>query len=396
MPGPVDVSHPGVYVEEIASGARSITGVATSIGAFVGHTVTGPAGPLDCFSHADFLRAFGGRTSGYPLNDAVEDFFQNGGRHAVIVGVPEPGAAVGRATSLLGDPLQHSGIYALDSVDLFNLLCIPRDPAGGGDDEWRSLHQAAAAYCQKRRAMLILDPPAAWSDHARQGRFDLIQPADLGISGPEPEARNCAVYFPRIRKLDPASGQTSIFPACGAIAGIFARTDTARGVWKAPAGIEAGVNGIAGLEFDLTDGQNGQLNPLGINCLRQFPGVGPVLWGARTLRGADVLSDDYKYVPVRRLALFIEESISRGIQFAVFEPNDEVLWSKLRRIVGQFMDYLLRQGASYGHYVVCDRTTMTEDDIDRGIVIIHVGFAPLKPAEFVVLRFQQQAGQRTL
>jgi phage tail sheath protein FI len=395
MPGPIDVGHPGIFVEETPSGVRSITGVATSISAFVGHTLTGPAGPLDCFSHADFLRVFGGRASGYPLNDAVEDFFRNGGRHAVIVGVPEPGAAGGRAASLLGDPLQRSGIYALDSVDLFNLLCIPCDPAGA-DEELRSLHQAAATYCYKRRAMLILDPPAAWSDHARQGRFDLIQPADLGIGGPEPEARNCAVYFPRIKKLDPASGQTSILPACGAIAGIFARTDTARGVWKAPAGIEANVGGIAGLEFDLTDDENGRLNPLGINCLRQFPAVGPVVWGARTLRGADVLSDDYKYIPVRRLALFIEESIFRGIQFAVFELNDEMLWSKLRRIVGHFMDYLLRQGATYGHYVACDRTTMTEDDIDRGIVIIHVGFAPLKPAEFVLLRFQQQAGQGTL
>jgi phage tail sheath protein FI len=396
MPSPVDVSHPGVFVEEIPGGARPITGVATSISAFVGHTVTGPAGPLDCFSHADFLRAFGGRAPGYPLSDAVEDFFRNGGRHAVVVGVPEPGTAIGRAANLLGDPLQHTGIYALDSVDLFNLLCIPRDPAGAGDDEWRSLYQAAAAYCHHRRAMLILDPPAAWSDHARQGRFNLIQPADLGIGGPELEARNCAVYFPRIKKLDPTSGQTAIFPACGAIAGIFARTDTRQGVWKAPAGIEANVGGIVGLEFDLTDDENGRLNPLGINCLRQFPAVGPVVWGARTLRGADVLSDDYKYVPVRRLALFIEESISRGIQFAAFEPNDEILWSKLRRIVGNFMEDILRQGASYGHFVACDSTTTTQADIDRGIVNVHVGFAPLRPAEFVVLRFQQHAGQSTL
>ncbi|MDP1581854.1 MAG: phage tail sheath subtilisin-like domain-containing protein [Bradyrhizobium sp.] len=396
MPGPVDVSHPGIYVEEIASGAKSITGVATSICAFVGYAVTGPAEPLDCFSQADFVRVFGGRASGYPLGDAVEDFFRNGGSHAVIVRVPEPGTAAGRAANLLGDPLQQTGIYALDSIDLFNLLCIPRDPADACDDELQPLYQAAAAYCHKRRAMLIPDPPAVWSDHARQGRFDLIRPADLGIDVPEPAARNCIAYFPRIKKLKPASDQTGVFAACGAIAGIIARTDAARGVWKAPAGIEAGIEGITGLEFDLTDEQNGRLNPLGINCLRQFPGVGPVLWGARTLRGADVLSDAYKYVPVRRLALFIEESISRGIRFALFEPNDEILWSKLRRIVVDFMDYLLRQGASYGHHVSCDRTTMSQDDIDRGIVNIYVGFAPLKPAEFVVLRFQQQAGQARL
>jgi phage tail sheath protein FI len=297
-----------------------------------------------------------------------------------------------RAAALLGDPLQGTGIYALDHVDLFNLLCIPPDPADATYDQLQPLYQAAAVYCQKRRAMLILDPPAAWSDHARQGHFDKIQPAALGIGGPE-EARNCAVYFPRIKKFDPATEEVAVFAACGAIAGIFAATDNSNGVWKAPAGIEAGIVGIAGLEFDLTDGQSGQLNPLGINSLRDFPTAGPVIWGARTLRGADVFSDDYKYVPVRRLALYIEESLYRGSKFAVFEPNDEALWSKLRLAIGAFMADLVRQGACYGYYVTCDRTTTTLDDIDRGVVNIQIGFAPVKPAEFVVLRIQQLAGQ---
>ena len=164
-------------------------------------------------------------------------------------------------------------------------------------------------------------------------------------------------------------------------------------MWKAPAGIEAGIVGIAELEFNLTDAQSGQLNPLGINSLRSFPTVGPVVWGARTLRGADVFSDDYKYVPVRRLALYIEESLHRGSQFAVFEPNDEVLWSKLRLVIAAFMAGLVRQGACYGYYVTCDQTTTTQDDIDRGVVNIQIGFAPVKPAEFVVLMIQQPAGQ---
>jgi uncharacterized protein len=390
---PDSVRFPGVFIEEIPGGVKPIEGVATDITAFVGRTVTGPIEPRDCFGFADFERDFGGRASLYPLGDAVEDFFQNGGRHAVIVRVLENAAPAGRAAELLGDPLQGTGIYALDHVDLFNLLCIPPDPADAGHDELQPLYQAAAAYCQKRRAMLILDPPAAWSGHAREGRFDRIQPADLGIGGPELEARNCAVYFPRIRKIDPATGQIAVFPACGAIAGIFAATDSSRGVWKAPAGITAGIRGIAGLEFDLSDDQNGQLNPVGINCLRKFPTVGPVVWGARTLRGADLLSDEYKYVPVRRLGLYIEESLYRGTKFAVFEPNDETLWSKLRLSAGAFMTDLVRQGACYGHYVACDRTTTTQADIDRGVVNIQVGFAPVKPAEFVVLWIQQLAGQ---
>ena len=179
---PDSIQFPGVFVEEIPGGTP-IPGVATDITAFVGRTVTGPIEPRDCFGFADFERDFGGRASLYPLGDAVEDFFQNGGRHAVIVRVLENAAPAGRAAELLGDPLQGTGIYALDHVDLFNLLCIPPDPADAGHDELQPLYQVAAAYCQKRRAMLILDPPAAWSGHAREGRFDRIQPADLGIGG---------------------------------------------------------------------------------------------------------------------------------------------------------------------------------------------------------------------
>jgi uncharacterized protein len=132
---------------------------------------------------------------------------------------------------------------------------------------------------------------------------------------------------------------------------------------------------------------------VGINCLRNFPVVGRVVWGARTLRGADILSDDYKYIPVRRLALYIEESLYRGTKFAVFEPNDQVLWSKLRQTIDAFMTDLFRQGAFFGHFVNCDQSTTTPADIERGVVNVVVGFAPVKPAEFIVLQIQQQAGQ---
>jgi hypothetical protein len=179
----------------------------------------------------------------------------------------------------------------------------------------------------------------------------------------------------------------------------MARTDATRGVWKAPAGTEAALRGTQGLSVKLTDGENGQLNPLGINSLRSFPIIGRVVWGARTLRGADQLADEYKYIPVRRLALFIEESLFRGTQWVVFEPNDEPLWSQIRLNIGAFMQNLFRQGAFQGssprdaYFVKVDSETTTQNDINLGIVNIVVGFAPLKPAEFVVIKIQQIAGQ---
>jgi hypothetical protein len=202
----------------------------------------------------------------------------------------------------------RTGLYQLEHVDLFNILCIPPDamdaPNGGLPD---GLWAAASAYCASRRAMLLVEPPQSWADLAKQGNYAAIQPSDLGVTD-EAAARNCTVYFPRIYTPDPAGkAPAKLSSACGVIAGVWAATDAARGVWKAPAGINAGLNGIGRLEFDPTDEQNGLLNPLGINCLRNFPVVGPVVWGARTLRGADNLSDDYKYIPVRRLTLFRAE-----------------------------------------------------------------------------------------
>jgi hypothetical protein len=220
----------------------------------------------------------------------------------------------------------------------------------------------------------------------------------LGLTGKE--ARNAALYFPRVKQPDPNRDQQSqTFVPCGIIAGVIARTDAQRGVWKAPAGLDASLNGIQGLQVNLTDGENGQLNPLGINCLRAFPVNGRVVWGARTLRGADQLADEYKYIPVRRMALFLEESLYRGTQWVVFEPNDEPLWAQIRLNIGAFMHNLFRQGAFQGktpaeaYLVKCDKETTTQNDINLGIVNILVGFAPLKPAEFVIIKIQQLAGQ---
>ena len=299
--------------------------------------------------------------------------------------------------SITGSKAAKTGIYALEKADLFNLLCIPPDTREG--DTAAAVYQEAMAYCAERRAMVIVDSPAAWSANADQAAANAVAglPA-LGLSGQA--ARNAALYFPRVLQSDPLrDGQIDTFVPCGIVAGIMARTDAARGVWKAPAGLDAAINGIQGVQAPLTDLENGMLNPLGINCLRAFPVNGRVVWGARTLRGADQLADEYKYVPVRRTALFIEESLYRGTQWVVFEPNDEPLWSQIRLNLGAFMNTLFRQGAFQGktpqeaYFVKCDKETTAQNDINLGIVNIVVGFAPLKPAEFVIVKIQQIAGQ---
>ena len=306
---------------------------------------------------------------------------------------------------VIGEPGAKTGLYALNRADLFNLLCIPplaRDTSSMPSSYTAtsaSVYAAALALCVDRRAMLIVDPDPLWGvsidraiDNAIDGR------SDLNLSGPD--ARNAALYFPCVRQVDPLrEGRVDTFVPCGIIAGVMARTDTARGVWKAPAGLDAALNGVQGLQVDLNDLENGQLNPLGINCLRSFGVNGRVAWGARTLRGADAAADEYKYLPVRRLALFLEESLYRGTQGVVFEPNDEPLWAQVRLNVGAFMQGLFRQGAFQGatardaYFVKCDSQTTTQNDINLGILNIIVGFAPLKPAEFVVIQIQQMAGQ---
>ncbi|BAZ11865.1 putative bacteriophage major tail sheath protein [Calothrix sp. NIES-4071] len=284
---------------------------------------------------------------------------------------------------------QKKGLYALEKVDLFNLLCIP--PYLDTGDVEASLISDAAAYCERRRAFLIIDPPSAWNtkDDAKEG-ID-----NLGT-----RSNHSAVFFPRIKQPNPLrDNQLEDFAPCGVVAGNFARTDAQRGVWKAPAGIDATLVGVPQLSTPLTNGENGELNPLGINCLRTFPGVGRVLWGARTLQGDDRLASEWKYIPVRRLALYIEESLYRGTQWVVFEPNDEPLWAQIRLNIGAFMNNLFRQGAFQGstpqdaYFVKCSSETTTQNDINLGIVNIVVGFAPLKPAEFVIIKIQQIAGQ---
>jgi len=515
---PSVLSYPGVYIEEVPSGVRTITGVATSITAFVGRALRGPVNrAVRIQSFAEYSRLFGGLWRDSTMSYAVSQFFQHGGRDALIVRVfngdastntatitlPTPSgnlvleavspgtwgsrlrarvdhltrdttdtllfnltveeldrpggsvvvaseqfrnvsvspasarfidtvlaaqsalvrvrtaapitespddasiAATNTATDgsavvdgqITGDRNARTGIYALEAADLFNLLCIP--PLSFDTDVLSATWATAAAYCQERRAMLIIDAPAAWTANPSSA----IATAETGVNSlratiGNDDAINAAAYFPRLRMPDPLSeNRLADFAPSGAVAGIIARTDSQRGTWKAPAGLAASFSGVQGFTYTMTDAQNGVLNPVGLNCLRSFPVTGHLLWGARTLAGADALASEWKYLPVRRLALYIEESLFRGTQWVVFEPNDAPLWAQIRLNIGAFMQDLFRQGAFQGssprdaYFVKCDAETTTQNDIDRGVVNILVGFAPLKPAEFVVIKIQQMAGQ---
>jgi phage tail sheath protein FI len=511
---PVTPSYPGVYIEEVPSGVRTIAGVSTSVTAFVGTALCGPVDdPRVLGSFDEFERLFGGLWVDSMMSYAVRSFFLNGGSQAIVVRVVHSSAAVATVThgdlklkakspgacgnrvrirvehlsdtklytlrvrdtatgfeerfivstdgasplalqkvllrsSLVepnaaapaarpaphdtpadlaedpfrgtvpskqfdeatggknGDPVSDTeltgkrgdktGVYALLRLEnqLFNILNIPPLSRADNGNVGTSTLTEALALCVEKRAMLLVDPLHTWKTVA-----DAVtaMPA-FPLSGEA--ARNAALYFPRLRMPDPLQeGRLDSFAPGGAVAGVMARTDVQRGVWKAPAGQDATLTGVPELALNMTDLENGRLNPLGLNCLRAFPVIGRVVWGARTLRGADQLPNDWKYVPVRRLALFIEESLYQGTQWVVFEPNDEPLWAQIRLNVGAFMQGLFRQGAFQGrsareaYLVKCDKETTTQADINLGIVNIIVGFAPLKPAEFVILKIQQIAGQ---
>jgi phage tail sheath protein FI len=511
-------TYPGVYIQEISSGVHTITGVATSIAAFVGWATQGPTDEAALVqSWSDYQRLYGGLAAGSYLGYAVNDFFNNGGSQAYIirlvasdaqkasvnvpdasspsgtafvvtaqneggwagnygvrivqnpadstrysflvvytppggsesvvesfanlssnsadpqfryvqsvvnsgssfveisgvtVGSPQPnpisgslaayvlqkgadGAVLSPATGTGSGAFEaalnangsagNGGVRFLDRVDLFNLLCVPGEvnPTIIGELQH---------YCVTKRAFYVVDSdptvPLA----------NLIAIGPGGIVGAD--AINSALYYPWVRAPDALQqGRLDDFPPCGFVAGIFAATDAARGVWKAPAGVDASLTGVSALDTVLTDLENGSLNVQAINCLRTFRNYGTVVWGARTLRGNDQVGSEWKYVPVRRLALYLEESLYRGTQWAVFELNDTPLWAQIRLNVNSFMQTLFRRGAFQGasareaYFVKCDSETTTQNDINMGVVNVVVGFAPLQPAEFVVIQIQQLAGQ---
>ncbi len=334
-------------------------------------------------------------------DSTADELFLTAGAKAVVnVQAYTPGPAVastfqaaGKTGSAAGTPdvaALQAALQRLKDVG-FNLLSIPMTATMQQTDA-NAVISTATAYCESRRAFLIVDPPFSIVTVPKIKDW-LNQNATL-------RSRNSAVYWPALQIGDTTSpsGLRTVGPS-GTMAGVYARTDSERGVWKAPAGTDAVLRGVQALNYVLNDPENGTINPVAINALRTFPIYGTISWGARTTKGADAIADEYKYIPPRRLALYIEETLLRGLKWVVFEPNDEPLWGQIRLNVGAFMHDLFRQGAFQGttpreaYLVKCDGETTTQNDINLGIVNIVVGFAPLKPAEFVIIQIQQLAGQ---
>lgn len=398
MPQPP--SYPGVYVKETGDWPAAVPALATADTVFVGRTPLhrdprAGAGPWQVHGLAGFEHAFGTVDDTWTLGLAVRDFFAHGGTQAWIVPVraagetdPAPGlGAPLQDADYLGDAAAGSGLHAIGRIAHFGLLCVPPDVPGG--DTTPAVWQAALATCVQRRAMLLVDPPAAWD--AAPALPDAQAVAALGLR--HPGTRNAALYFPRLRGS--AAPDAPPRAPCGAVAGVYARTDARRGVWKAPAGTEAVLRGVVPVRL-VDDDQHSLLNPLAVNCLRRFP-EGVRIWGARTLAGADAQADDFKYVPVRRLALLLEASLARGLGWTAFESNGETLWERVRLASGAFMQGLFRQGAFQGtspreaYFVKCGASTTTAAQVASGACGLVVGFAPLKPAEFTVIALTLQA-----
>jgi phage tail sheath protein FI len=367
---------------------RPIEGVSTNVAAFVG-TLPDIPDEFDSPATIDGFDGWGTDEDAIwesiharPVGSALQSFFENGGGTAVVVAVEDAGTAAVR-----------DGLAQLDEVDLVNLVVLPAESVDREDA--RDTVAETAAFCERRRAMLLVDPPVGWTDVAavKTALAGGLEGA-VGTSSP-----NAVLYAPRLRRSDPTQGAPSgAFSPSGAVAGVIARTDAAEGVWSAPAGLDAEIRGADDLEFSLDQHDAESLNRAGISTLRMFPGRrSPIVWGARTLAGADTTASEWKYVPVRRTALFLEESIERGLQWTQFEPNDEPLWQSVREVVGIFLHELFRNGAFQGrtardaYFVKCDGDTVTQQERESGDLVVRVGFAPMKPAEFVWLTIRATA-----
>jgi hypothetical protein len=288
---------------------------------------------------------------------------------------------------LIGDPVHGTGLGGLEGTEEITMICVPdlmaMQPA---DKDIRYVHSKLTEFCSNGqiKRMAILDPPPGLS------KQDIFPWRDQPATPGSPFA---VLYWPWLEVRDPFSGGTINVPPCGHMAGVWAGTDNDRGVHKAPANVN--VQGVIGVATEITDGDQDQLNPAGINCIRAFHGRGIQVWGARTLTN----DPEWRYVNVRRLFNYVSASILKGTQWAVFEPNDEFLWGQLRVSVGNFLLGVWRGGALFGStpdqafYVKCDSATNPPDLIDAGQVNIQIGIAPVKPAEFVIFQISQYQAQ---
>ncbi|MFF4160033.1 phage tail sheath family protein [Streptomyces sp. NPDC001678] len=431
---------PGVYVTEKSSGVRMIVGVGTSTPAFLGYTTTPTQNPTetttppftpderkipqpirgwqefaDRYSIPDLGKELAALLKKSPLAagdqkriqvlqrcltlaEAVYGFFANGGTSCYVVGFLNPDAKVD-APALAGNAETRTGLGGLETVPEVTMVAVPslwdmtvaatdtQDPPTPVPANGKPLIDQVLAHCTAQRNRLALvDPPPG----------QLVEPLKTfvgdNLASTDPDAAFTALYYPWV-KVPGVDGVPRTVPPSGHLAGVWARTDAERGVFKAPA--NQNLRGVLDLPTLLTDDQNGELNDKGVNCLRVFPGRGLLVWGARTRS----TSRDWKYLNVRRLVCFLSDSIRQSSTWAVFEPNDDRLWATLRHSVTSFLTDQWRQGALLGRtpdeafYVICDSTNNTSATIDAGQVICDIGIAPVRPAEFVHFTITQIAGQ---
>ena len=398
---------PGIYVEEVSTGTRSIQPVGSSTAAFVGEAPSDTAHLNEAVAVENwtrFTREFAPEgTASTPLSNAVYGFFQNGGRRCFVVNV-------GKGQPIGGGGRGRRGLDVLESIDEVAIVAAPGFTDPGSYD-------ALLTHCETLKdRVAILDgaPEVKRIDMLtkvgttpvprRPGRREAGDAA--GEAGPEPAEPSGyrprtsdrgygALYWPWITMRDPLSekGTEVIVPPSGHVAGIYARTDALRGVHKAPA--NETVRGALNVTYQVTREEQAELNQVGVNCIRFFTREGILVWGARTLADA---ASEWRYVNVRRLFNLVEESIGLGTRWVVFEPNDRTLWKSIERDIRAFLRLLWRDGALMGRtpdeafFVQCNEETNPPESIDAGIVMTRIGIAPVKPAEFVVFRIGQHAG----
>ncbi|MDH5564015.1 MAG: phage tail sheath subtilisin-like domain-containing protein [Nitrospirota bacterium] len=372
---------PGVYIQELGTSTPPIPGTSTSTAVVIGTSPKGPQyRPTNILSLQAFVNTYDGLRTGHLSSLAAKQYFDNGGKNLWVI-------STGTSPSKTASPLVK-GLARLSKIPSWNILFIPETtllPIR----EAAQVFESALPLIQQHRAMFLLDLPQP--DPLRPTVNHLIAwiRAQTAIQHP-----NMILYYPRVQVRSPiASSGTIAIPASGTMAGVFARIDSTRGIWKAPAGTDATLQGVVGLEPPLTSQEINRLTSANMNALIQLPSSAYIAWGARTLSS----DPEWKYVPVRRTALFLESSVEQGTAWAVFEPNNEPLWARIRQSVQNFMEGLFRQGAFQGtksqdaYFVKCGRETTTAADQAAGLIHIMIGFAPLKPAEFVILKITHKA-----
>ena len=397
-------ASPGIYVEEVPSGARPIGAVGTSTAGFVGTAPDPSVRPHEAVavnSWSEFLRTFGGgeEATSTPLSRAVYGFFDNGGGRCYVVNI-------GRDESIAGGARRRTGLDLLEAVDEVAIVAAPgfSDPIS---------YEALLSHCERLGdRVAILDSPGEVSDIERLTRVGTAEakkkPASSGNDAPSmavptpptstgetpglrPRQSDYGTfYFPWIVVRDPLTGEPVSTPPSGHVAGVWARNDSLRGVHKAPA--NEPVRGVVDLSYRVTRSEQDILNPKGVNCIRYFPAEGVRIWGARTIAAE---ASEWRYLNVRRLFNMLKESIAEGTRWIVFEPNDGLLWRSIRRDIGAFLTRVWRDGALLGRtpqeafFVKCDEETNPPDVRDAGQVVALIGVAPVKPAEFVVFKLSQ-------